>query len=228
MTCFAQETVTKDYLMGRITPSKDERFVKIGEFYLRKEVAESFLKMQKEAAKSKIYLTVISAMRTYGDQKRIWENKWKGIKPVNTDTKEFLPKPNPANEPLTNKERALKILQFTAMPSTSRHHWGTDFDINNVDDSYWELPRGRKEFAWLTENAGKFGFCQVYSANRDLGHKQEKWHWSYYQLAQPFTNQYIKLVSNADVLKENFAGADAADSVDAVGKFVAQINQGCK
>jgi zinc D-Ala-D-Ala carboxypeptidase len=228
LTCIAQEPVTKDYLTGKFNPAKDKRFVKIGDFYLRKEVAAAFLKMQKEAAKSKIKLTLVSATRTFTEQKRLWENKWNGITPVNTHTDEFLPKPNSRKNTLSKTERALRILEFTAMPSTSRHHWGTDFDLNRVDSSYWEKPKGQKEYEWLVKNAAVFGFCQVYSADRTNGYKEEKWHWSYVASAANFTNQYAESVKNTDILNFKFVGAETANSVDAVGKFVLEINRSCK
>jgi zinc D-Ala-D-Ala carboxypeptidase len=226
--CFAQESISKDYLMGKINPAKDARFVKIGDIYLRKETAESFLKMQKEAAKSRIKLTIVSGTRTFSDQKRLWENKWNGVTPVNTDTNEFLPKPKSRNNNLSNEERALRVLEFTAMPATSRHHWGTDFDLNNLNSSYWAKSKGEKEYAWLVENAGKFGFCQVYSADRTNGYKEEKWHWSYIPIARTFTNEFEKLITNYDIMKTRFAGAETANSVNAVANFVLEINQTCK
>jgi zinc D-Ala-D-Ala carboxypeptidase len=226
--CLAQESVTKDYLTGKFNPSKDKRFVKIGEFFLRKEAAEAFLKMQKDAAKSKIKLTIVSGTRTFSDQKRLWENKWNGITPVNTDTNEFLPKPNSRRNTLSKEERTLRVLEFTAMPSTSRHHWGTDFDLNNVNLSYWAKPKGKKEYNWLVENAEKFGFCQVYSPDRTNGYKEEKWHWSYIPLAENFTNQYPELIKNTDIINFKFVGAETAATVDAVANFVLEINRRCK
>lgn len=226
--CLAQESISIDYLTGKFNPAKDTRFVKTGDFYLRKEAAAAFLKMQKEAAKSKITLKIVSGTRTFADQKRLWENKWNGITPVNTDTNEYLPKPNLRKNTLSKEQRALRVLEFTAMPSTSRHHWGTDFDLNRVDSSYWEKAKGRKEYLWLHENAKKFGFCQVYSADRSNGYKEEKWHWSYLPLAGQFTNQYSELIKNSDILNFKFVGAETATTVDAVANFVLEIDQRCK
>jgi zinc D-Ala-D-Ala carboxypeptidase len=217
--CFAQESIIKDYLTGKFNPAKDKRFVKIGNFYLRKEVSEAFLKIK---------LTIVSGTRTFSEQKRLWEGKWTGKTPVNTDTNEFLPKPNSRKDTLSNEQRALRVLEFTAMPSTSRHHWGTDFDLNNVNLNYWAKPKGQKEYAWLVKNAESFGFCQVYSADRTKGYKEEKWHWSYLPLAGNFTNQFNELIKNTDIMSFKFVGAETATSVDAVAKFVLEINQRCK
>jgi LAS superfamily LD-carboxypeptidase LdcB len=229
--CLAQpENVSKDYLIGNVDPATDVRFSKLGQFYMRKEVAESFKKMQLEADRLGIRFDVISAMRTFSHQKRIWENKWKGVTPVNTDTNEFLPKMKGANVviSLTDEERAKKILEVTAMPSTSRHHWGTDIDLNNVNPSYWETAKGKKEFDWLKKNAHRYGFCQVYSGNRSLGHDEEKWHWSYLPLSRPLTNLFIKEVTNQVVANSTFLGAETAEALDPLGKYVSAIDPTCR
>jgi len=45
------------------------------------------------------------------------------------------------------------------MPTASRHHWGTDVDINSVDPDYFMNGTGLKEYEWLKKNAYKYGFC---------------------------------------------------------------------
>jgi D-alanyl-D-alanine carboxypeptidase len=55
------------------------------------------------------------------------------------------------------------IMNYSAMPQASRHHWGTDVDINSVEPEYFESGQGLKEYTWLQENAWKFGFCQPYT-----------------------------------------------------------------
>ncbi|NJK84501.1 MAG: M15 family metallopeptidase [Saprospiraceae bacterium] len=42
------------------------------------------------------------------------------------------------------QERALKILKYSSMPGTSRHHWGTDIDLNSFSNSYFEQGEGKK------------------------------------------------------------------------------------
>ena len=56
---------------------------------------------------------------------------------------------------------AKTILLYSSMPTTSRHHWGTDMDINSLENSYFASGQGLKEYTWLKKNAAKFGFCQV-------------------------------------------------------------------
>ena len=80
-------------------------------------------------------------------------------------------------------ENAKKILLYSSMPSTSRHHWGTDIDINSLEPSYFEYGRGKIEYDWLVKNGAKFGFCQTYSDfaknDRSSGYQEESWHWTY-------------------------------------------------
>lgn len=228
MVCAAQETIEQNYLMGKFKPQQDSRFTQTGGFYLRKETFAAFQKMKAEALKSGINLRIVSATRTFANQKRIWENKWNARTPVNTDTGEFLPKPNTRDDYLTPTQRALRILEFTAMPTTSRHHWGTDLDLNNVNSSYWETAKGRREYSWLLENAPKFGFCQVYSAARTFGYKEEKWHWSYLPLSQQLTNEFYRLIVDSDITQAKFTGAETALEIKAINNFVLGINSHCK
>ncbi len=224
----AQEIITKDYLMGKFKPSKDKRFVQTNGFYLRQETYQAYQQMQHEAAINGIHLRIVSAIRTFYQQKQIWEAKWKGKLPVNSDTGEYLPVPNIKTDNLSNEERALRILEFSSMPSASRHHWGTDLDFNDVNPSYWVTARGQKEYAWLFENAPKFGFCQVYSANRQAGYKEEKWHWSYLPLAMKFTEEYSKLITDNDIANTHFVGAETATITHFIENYVLGINQACK
>lgn len=225
---FAQEIVTKDYLMGKFKPAKDSRFTQTGGYFLRRETFEAFNKMRNEAFKSGINLRIVSATRTFDDQKRLWENKWTAKTPVNTDTGEYLPKPSSLQDTLSKDQRALRILEFTAMPSASRHHWGTDFDLNDVNPSYWATAKGQREYAWLVQNAPGFGFCQVYSANRSTGYHEEKWHWSFLPVARNLTNEYEKQIIDSDITLTEFIGSETAITTRFIENFVLGINPACR
>lgn len=226
--CIAQEDINKDYLMGKFKPNKDKRFVQSNGYFLRQETFVAFQQMRNEALKSGINLRIVSATRTFFDQKRLWEDKWNARTPVNTDTGEFLPKPFSRQDNLTKDQRALRILEFTAMPSASRHHWGTDLDFNNVNPSYWSTFKGQKEYVWLMQNAPKFGFCQVYSPNRSTGYHEEKWHWSYLPIARTLTNEYQKQIIDSDITLTEFLGSETAITTRFIDNFVMGINPDCK
>ncbi|MFM9004881.1 MAG: D-alanyl-D-alanine carboxypeptidase family protein [Flavobacteriales bacterium] len=41
-------------------------------------------------------------------------------------------------------------MKFSSMPGTSRHHWGTDIDLNSVEPSYFLSGKGLLIYQWLS------------------------------------------------------------------------------
>lgn len=203
---------SKDELLGRFDPERHPDFVKIkseyashGGHFLRREVANAFYKMAEAAQKEGIKLVIVSSTRNYYRQKTIWENKYNKFTGTPFD-------------------RANKILQYSSMPGTSRHHWGTDFDLNSVDPEYFNTPTGRKVYKWLSENAWKYGFFQPYTPIdnvRNSGYYEEKWHWSYKPLADLFLWAYRMMVSYEDI--QGFIGAETAKSLNVIDNYVLSI-----
>ncbi|MBN8577310.1 MAG: M15 family metallopeptidase [Cytophagales bacterium] len=214
------QPVDKNYLLGKFDPATHSQFVKLADehtrgsgrgAYLRKETYEAFLKMSAAARQEGIALTIISATRNFDSQKRIWENKWNGKVPVE-------------GKDLTTvtdlKERARLILLYSSMPSTSRHHWGTDMDLNALENSYFETGEGLKIYTWLKAHAAEYGFCQPYTSKTTgrSGYEEERWHWSYLPLSGEFLNQYTKQVSYKDI--SGFAGSDIAKQMAVIKNYV--------
>ncbi len=169
---------------------------------LRTEAALAFEEMAKAAARDGIRLRVVSATRSFADQKRIWEAKWRAR----------------SGEP---QSRALDILKYSSMPGTSRHHWGTDLDINSLETSYFSSGRGLEEYRWLSENASRFGFFQAYtrSANTDAGgYQEEPWHWSYAPLADKMLRAYLLWVDYEDL--PPFQGVETARELQIFDRYV--------
>jgi LAS superfamily LD-carboxypeptidase LdcB len=213
-----------DYLLGKFDPATHPDFAKIPlevtnkeNVYLRKEVLEAFVNMRKAAIKDGVSLKIISATRNFQAQKGIWEAKWNGNRLVEGENLSVSIK-NPA-------QRAIKILRYSSMPGTSRHHWGTDIDINDLTDSYFLSGKGKKEYEWLVKNAGKYGFCQVYSPKgeqRPQGYEEEKWHWSYIPTSEILLEQYQAKVKPEDI--KGFQGAETAQSINVIQNYVLGIN----
>lgn len=114
------------------------------------------------------------------------------------------------------------------MPTTSRHHWGTDFDLNALENSYFSSGKGLKEYEWLVANGPEFGFGQPYSAkgpDRPTGYEEEKWHWSYLPAAKRFHQSYMDLVDISMI--EGFDGAEAASELDVISNYVNGIAPEC-
>lgn len=119
-------------------------------------------------------------------------------------------------------------MEYSAVPGTSRHHWGTDIDINNSTPPYFDSEKGELEYAWLVKNAPLFGFCQPYTLKgtaRPTGYNEEKWHWSYLPLAKTFTQEYKNLIKDGDI--KEFLGDEYVSGQDLINKHVLGINPDC-
>lgn len=223
----SQAQTSLDYIMGKVKYSEDERFSKIPGaiankegMYMRKEALAAFQKMRKAAAQDGITLRIMSAARSFSHQKRIWEGKWNGNRLVEGK--------NMKTTYSDAADRARFIMKYSSMPGTSRHHWGTDIDINSFSPFYFNSGRGAKEYEWLVDNAHKFGFCQTYTEKgkeRPDGYEEEKWHWTYMPIAKPLLMFFKKNVTGADI-----KGFDGAGTIpfDEVKKYVFGISKECQ
>lgn len=220
--------VPVDALLGKIEPGKDSGFVKVEQqysskpdIYMRKAAYESFKLMHAAAAKDGIKLVIISATRPFSYQKNIWEAKWSGRTLVGgKNLSVSIPDP---------EQRALKILEYSSMPNTSRHHWGTDIDLNNLENSYFASGEGKKIYDWLCAHGAEYGFCQTYTAmgpDRPNGYHEEKWHWSYMPIAAHFLTQYQAKVQYKDIT--GFSGSEVAEKLKVIEHYVGGIGPACK
>ncbi len=221
---FYGPTAPRDYLLGRFEPSTHPLFVEVRSLgvptrgrtiHLRRETAESLAKLYREfrAEFPDGEFWITSGTRNFAAQRSIWEGKWSG----RTDQRYFR---------ITDPERrALGILEYSSMPGTSRHHWGSDFDINILTNEYYRSGGGKRLYDWLQTNGGRFGFCQPYTAGRTSGYNEERWHWSYLPLARRFLADW-----NSVVLPEfpanGFSGADRAARL--AETYVNSINSACR
>ena len=107
------------------------------------------------------------------------------------------------------------------MPGTSRHHWGTDIDLNYLSNVHFESGNGKALYEWMRQNAHDFGFCQPYTEKnnrRPNGYEEEKWHWSYMPLAEKYYAAAKQKLKNQ--LISGFSGAEYADSLKVVEHYV--------
>ena len=221
----------RKYLTGQFDPERHPDFVELKSLgirtdgrkhYLRKDAALSLKKMM-DAFRGKhprIRFWVQSSTRNFSRQKAIWEEKWNGRRPVSGKTLD-------AN--MSPLKKALLILRYSSMPGTSRHHWGTDFDINELSNSYYKKGDGGVLYDWLRANAGTFGFCQPYTEGRKEGYEEERWHWSYHPLSGAFLSDWNALfgAGTAELARTvKFEGSAAA--LRLAGKYVNAVNSNCK
>jgi zinc D-Ala-D-Ala carboxypeptidase len=222
------DSIKRLYLLGHFDPSKDTGFAlvpapytNLSDIYLRKDVFKAFKVMYDSAKKNGVSLLIISATRNFNVQKSIWEGKFTGSSLYYGQ--------NLATAYPEEVKRSQYILKYSSMPGTSRHHWGTDMDLNSMQLSFFETASGKKLYKWLAENAYKFGFCQPYTAKdsiRKTGYDEEKWHWSYYPVSSVLLQEYNKLISYDDI--KGFKGSETAKEIDIIKNYVNSVNQYCK
>lgn len=199
----AQERLDKDQLLGQ----GDPQLVEKNGYRLRPQVAAAFDKMTVAAKQDGIGIQVVSSYRDYAHQNRIWERKFKSY----------------TGNGMNDLDAIKKIIAYSTIPGTSRHHWATDLDIiqsgtgvtSNVLDP--DKFHGTGPFcelkAWLDKHAESFGFYEVYT--NDYGRKgfnYEPWHFSYAPLSVGYLQQYTKLDIAQILQQEKLLGSNAFTS----------------
>jgi LAS superfamily LD-carboxypeptidase LdcB len=180
--------------------------------YVHKQVVSAFNGLQIAAQKSGFNLQIASGFRSFERQQLIWNNKFSGK--TNILDKNEIPL---AVDKLSEIEKLFAILHWSALPGTSRHHWGTDFDIYDPN----RLPTGKSlqltvnEYAehgyffelsqWLSENMKTFGFYRPYQKYNG-GVAIEPWHLSYFPISQNAINKLNISLIEQTILKNNVFG----------------------
>lgn len=88
------------------------------------EAGTAFKRLVKRAEAEGLSLAVASGYRDYGRQLYIFNAKAAGRREVHDDEGAILTRPASPDSAWLHA-----ILRFSALPGTSRHHWGTDFDV---------------------------------------------------------------------------------------------------
>jgi LAS superfamily LD-carboxypeptidase LdcB len=125
-------------------------------------------------------------------------------------------------------ERGRIILKYSSMPGTSRHHWGTEVDLNVLANSYYTAGEGKVLYQWLRDNAGRYGFCQPYTKGRKGGYDEEMWHWSYVPLAKQFLHDWNRLLASEMIFSKGEPFACASVLWPLASEYVNDINGECR
>lgn len=171
---------------------------------LRKEAHDAFVEMKRAAYSAGFDIKMISSFRDFYRQEVIWDRKYiryteeDGMKPIDAID---------------------KIIEYSTIPGTSRHHWGTDIDIIDgypkstgdvlVPEKFEEGGPFAPFKKWLDANSEKYGFYLVYTDSvLRRGFKYEPWHYSYAPISKPMLAQFrrkniFKLIQN-----ETFEGSE--------------------
>ncbi len=172
---------------------------------LPREVQRAFDHMRKAAKEDGIDLKIVSGYRSFDRQQAIWNRKFKKYQSQGLSTEQIFD----------------KIVEYSTVPGTSRHHWGTDLDIIDAAANYSGdvlVPskfHGDGPFCkmkkWMEENASRFGFELVYTSNANRsGFKYEPWHYSYVPLSRKRYQEYLNSIDLKKFLRsQEILGMDS-------------------
>ncbi len=159
---------------------------------MNEQAADAFSALQARASAAGFQLSVASSFRSYERQLAIFNGKWRGERPVLDDFDRAL-----IRQDYSEEQWLHRILRFSALPGTSRHHWGTDIDIFDpthipVGESLQLIPSEYRNGGifedltqWLDERIAADdceGFFRPYDRDRG-GVSEEPWHLSYEPVA---------------------------------------------
>ncbi len=204
-------------LIGLNEPSRDQAFTLIPAewsnrdgLYLRREAAEQFVAMAEAARLDGVNLIVVSAARNFTYQNGIWSRKWA----------------RPEYAGWSDVEKARHILRFSAMPGSSRHHWGTEVDLNSLENDWFLTGEGLKVGEWLDAHAAAYGYHQVYTDRAERpGYLPERWHWSYLPLARSMLQAYNECIDGEALKELDAPGLQLADTLHILRDFVNGVDQ---
>lgn len=176
---------------SHLTPVPDESVL------LHTGAVHAYEKMREDAAKVGVTMAIASGFRSLQRQLTIWNKKWRGELPLRSKEGEVI-----AQTALPPEQLMHAILHWSALPASSRHHWGTDFDVYDPrpfasgEQSLQLIPaeycddRGPcyRLWQWLTQHAHEYGFFFPY-ARYQGGVAQEPWHLSYRPLSSQLRQQ---------------------------------------
>lgn len=159
-------------------------------------VREPLLALQRDAAEAGFELWIASSYRSFERQLAIWNEKAEGRRRVVDDWD------RPVDmAALTPEARMHAILRFSALPGTSRHHWGTDVDVYDravVPEGYHVQLTPEESLGlfgafhhWLDQRmaaGASHGFFRCYAEDRG-GVVPEPWHLSHAPTARAFEQQ---------------------------------------
>ncbi len=155
---------------------------------LDKNTASAFQRLRRRAAASGFDLRVASGFRDYQRQWHIVNSKLLGVRTVRHERGHMLQRRDFSDEQWLHA-----VLRFSALPGTSRHHWGTDLDVYDgaTVDADYQLALTPAEYApegpfgpltdWLSERIAADdaeGFFRPYEDDMG-GVAPEPWHISY-------------------------------------------------
>jgi len=179
--------LTPEQLTGRA--SDHVREVSALSCRLHPAAADALQGLAAEAAAYDIDLMAASGFRDFERQLGIWNGKFRGERTL-------LDRDSRPLDVRTMDEEAIvrAILEWSALPGASRHHWGSEVDVYDraalppgqrprlVSAEYVRGGPFARLVGFLADTAPRYGFFLPYDSERG-GVKPEPWHLSFAPLA---------------------------------------------
>jgi LAS superfamily LD-carboxypeptidase LdcB len=181
-----------------------------GDFLVHRQMHDSLSQMFTDAQAEGFELALASSFRSFETQKKIWNEKASGKRPVldsfsipvDISTK-------------TSEELLFLILRWSAIPGGSRHHWGSDIDVFDqkqkpdnyklqlIPDEYQKGGLFYESTLWLNSHMKDYGFFKPYETDRG-GIAPEPWHLSFKPLSERFLADFSLENFTNHLLKSDF------------------------
>jgi zinc D-Ala-D-Ala carboxypeptidase len=130
-----------------------------GSITMRQTAAQSYRKMEADAAAAGVRLVPISGFRSVAEQNEL-----------------FFKVKEQRNQAVS------KRAEVSAPPGHSEHHTGYAVDIGDADRPETNLSQSFEDtpaFAWLSANAAKYSFEISFTRGNTQGVSYEPWHWRF-------------------------------------------------
>lgn len=180
-------------LINELTGNSQQHLTTWNDQLVHHDVVNALAELTDAAKQAGFQLTIASGFRDFQRQLLIWNNKFSGKRPAYDKSQNIVDLSS-----LTDWQKVQAIMLYSAIPGTSRHHWGCDFDVydkSKINENY-QLQLESHEYQlngpfyqlteWLNKHASDFGFYFPYQ-NIKNGVANEPWHLSYFPVANTYT-----------------------------------------
>lgn len=184
---------------SHLVPCRSRDHEDCAELLVHADALAPLERLRSKAKQAGFELAIASSFRGFDRQQRIWQEKAAGKRPVYNADGVLLDVARLSDETLL-----WSILRWSALPGTSRHHWGSDLDVYDAAavGSDYRLQLVPEEYApggpfwafrqWLDgqiEKGQSEGFFHPY-AHDTGGVAPEPWHISYRPVAEQYLSQF--------------------------------------
>ena len=168
---------------------------------------KAFRAMSAAALEQGINIKVVSSYRSFEKQKNIWNSKFLRFK----------------NQGMPDKAAIRKIIEYSTLPGTSRHHWGTDIDLIDaahpqegdvlVTEKFHDNGPYNSLREWMEIHSQNYGYIMPYNRDENRsGFKYEPWHYSYAPISVAMLRQFLELDHEELIFTGDLEGEESLDN----------------